>query len=422
MRFINLSVKHLLILTFLALCFWSCGKSEDRKSRSKSEQSYIEISEGFHGWDSIILRNTFTRLDVVPEIGGKIMGYETIGLQILWHNPVREGEVEIFQQNDLGQEFINVGGAKVWPAPQDKWGGPPDKILDGSPYMSSSDGKTITVTSPEDNGENRTGMQYNHRYSLNPSSTIVNLNLSMTNIADRSTEWALWHLATVPVDREFTVYVPVDEGNWNVMHGDEDNPQWLGVENGLFRARYDKLVGKVGMKVREGWAAWHDEENDVVFAMLFPIKDNAEYPHGGHNFEIWTNNPETAYMELEVLGPITNLDSGESTSLDVKWGTCRCSGVKNVLPVGVIAEEFKINNDKIITAKFGAFYGGRLEEFQADENGNRKGYERIMDVSPLSEVTLRREPAISKDTAVIKYRLIDYDNNLIGVIGEVKVK
>jgi len=422
MRLISLFVRPLVIFVLLAVCIFSCDKSEDRKTRSKSEQSYIELSEEFHGWDSLILRNAFIRLDVVPELGGKIMGYDSFGVQILWHNPAREGEVEIFQQNDLGQDFINAGGAKVWPAPQGEWGGPPDKILDGAPYTSTFDGKIITVTSPEDDGADRTGIQYMHSYSLRPSSTIVNLNLSMTNIIDSSTEWALWHLATVPVDRDFTVYVPVDEGNWNVMNGDENNPQWLGVEEGLFRARYENFVGKVGMKVREGWAVWHDEENDVAFTMLFPIQENSEYPHGGHNFEIWTNNPETAYMELEVLGPLTNLNPGESSSLDVTWGVCRCSDVKRVLPIGVISEELKIDDEHIITGKFGVFYGGKLEEFQVDKDGNRKGYERFMDVSPLSEITLRREPAISRDTTAIRYQVIGYDNNLIGIIGEVKVR
>ncbi len=419
MRYINSFLKLLLIFFLLASVFISCDKSKEIETVQKT--GFIETTEGFYKWDSIILRNSFVRLDVVPELGGKIMGYEALGLQILWHNSSHEGEIEIFQQNDIAQEFINVGGAKVWPAPQDKWGGPPDKILDGSPYISSSDGKTITVTSPEDNGDDRTGIQYKHRYYLRPSSTIVDLNLSMTNITKRTIEWALWHLATVPVDRAFTTYVPVDDGNWNVLSGDKDNPQWLGVEEGIFRARYDKREGKVGMKVREGWAAWHDAENNIAFGMMFPVHENTEYPHGSDNFEIWTNNPETAYMELEVLGPIANLAPGESASLDVTWGACRCSGVKRVIPTGIIVEEIKFDNG-IVNGRFGVFYSGKLEEFQVDEKGNVKGHQRFMDVSPLSEIILYRKPNIAKGTAVIKYQIIGYDNNFIGMIGEVNVK
>ena len=162
MRLTNFQGKIVLILFFFAVCSCSQDSSKDKKD-SISGKDFISTSEGFYGWDSIILRNSYTRLDVVPELGGKIMGYNPIGLQILWHNPAHEGEIGIFQNNDFGEEFINVGGAKVWPAPQGEWGGPPDRILDGSPYTYTFDGKTITVTSPEDDGINRTGLQYNHR-------------------------------------------------------------------------------------------------------------------------------------------------------------------------------------------------------------------------------------------------------------------
>ena len=431
MRLTNFQGKIVLILFFFAVCSCSQDSSKDKKD-SISGKDFIGTSEGFYGWDSIILRNSYTRLDVVPELGGKIIGYNPIGLQILWHNPAHEGEIEIFQHNDFGEEFINVGGAKVWPAPQGEWGGPPDRILDGSPYTYTFDGKTITVTSPEDDGINRTGLQYNHRYSLMPSSTIVNINLSMTNIVDYSIEWSLWHLATVPVNRNFTLYVPVDNGNWNIMHGEENSNQWLGVENGLFRARYNKLIGKAGMKVREGWAAWHDEENGVVYALLFPLKEDAEYPHGGHNFEIWSTgeiiNPdgspaaEMSYMELEVLGPLTKLAPGESSSLDVKWGVCRCSGVKRVLPFGVIVEEIKIDDEGRVTGKFGVFRTGTLEQFLLDKNGEKRGRERLMEVSPLSEVTLNSKPNLPSDAVAIRYQLRDSDDIVIGVFGEVKVK
>ena len=161
------------------------------------------------------------------------------------------------------------------------WPGPPDNILDSSPYEYIFDDESITVTSPKDDGIDRTGLQFNHTYSIKKKSSIANLHLSMSNVVDRTVKWGLWHIATLPVDREFTVYVPVDKGNWHVIYGDKENPQWLGVQDGLFRARYDKRVGKVGMKVREGWAAWHDEKNDIVFAMMFPVKKGAEYPDNG---------------------------------------------------------------------------------------------------------------------------------------------
>ena len=255
----NSEIK-LFLIAILLFSLSSCGKNNEDDAIIKNTASGIVAKkEGFFGWETISLINSYTRLDVSPELGGKILGYEAAGLQILWHNPAHEGELEIFHQRDIGEEFINVGGAKVWPAPQDAWQGPPDKILDGSPYTYDFTDGVITVTSEKDIREGRTGLQYNHSYSLVRSSTLVNLDLSMTNVVNRTVEWGLWHLATVPAQTTATIYVPVDDGDWEVMHGEENPSQWLGIENGLFRAKYNGSIGKVGMKLREGWAVWHDE-------------------------------------------------------------------------------------------------------------------------------------------------------------------
>ena len=286
--------KHPALIVVLLISVLACSCSSDDKSTKKSSGKAREVAivdEGFYGWDSLTLHAPYSRIDIVPELGGKIMGYELRGFQILWHDPVGEGKLYENEGYGYGESFFNPGGAKVWPAPQGwsgqgEWPGPPDNVLDGSPYEVISDDTSITVKSPSDTGEGRTGLQFNHTYSLRNSSSVADLNLSMTNVVDRPVRWSLWHLATVPVNREATVYVPVDKGDWHVMFGAKDNPQWLDVENGLFRAKYDKRVGKVGLKAREGWIAWHDEENNVVFSIMFPVKKGADYPDGGSNVEI----------------------------------------------------------------------------------------------------------------------------------------
>ncbi|MBT4484170.1 MAG: DUF4380 domain-containing protein, partial [Candidatus Latescibacteria bacterium] len=382
MSFINVLRKIFILIAIMSLCLCSCDKDAERKERKTSARRNAPVlDESFHSWDSLTLRNSYIRFDVVPDLGGKIMGYALHGYQVLWHDSAREGDVDTDQGYGFGEKLFNPGGAKVWTAPQgwsgqDEWPGPPDNVLDSASYEYSLDGKIIEVISPEDDGSGRTGIQFKHTYSLTPVSTIANLNLSMTNVVDRTVKWGLWHIATVPVDRDFTVYVPVDKGNWHVIYGDEDNPQWLGVEDGLFRARYEKLVGKVGMKVREGWAAWHDEVNNIAYAMMFPVDKGAEYPDGGSNFEIWTNglgtiqannrehsfeySPESAMMELEVMGPLARLAPDRSSELDVRWAMCRCSGVKRVISAGVIVEELAYK-DGNVTGRLGTFYGGRLK-------------------------------------------------------------
>ncbi len=430
------------LLVFLLIPAVSCKKGGDKKSAGTPETTTLP-EKGFRGWNSLKLEGAYTRLDVVPELGGKIMGYDLRGTQILWHDATKEGYVEKEQGYGMGQKFFNPGGAKVWPAPQgwngkDEWPGPPDNVLDGSPYEGAlADGK-ITVTSPKDDADGRTGLQFKHAYSLAPSSSVVNLNLSMTNVVSRPVTWGLWHLATVPVDRNATVYVPVDKGGWSVIFGDKKNPQWLDVQDGVFRAKYQKMVGKVGMKVREGWAVWHDEDSGVAFAMFFPVKKGAKYPDGGSNFEIWTAGagtiqaggkdttyeykPESANMELEVMGPLTKLNPGESASLDVTWASCRVSAVKKVVPAGIVAEPMKVEGD-LITGKFGVFYGGLLQAVYLDKNKKQVGMNNVGEVSPLTEITINRSKAdFASYAAGIRYQVQSYDKKTIGVIDEVMLQ
>ena len=117
--------KALVIFFIISLC--SCSNDKETEKTKKSippvRQSILLQDEGFFGWNSLTLRNAFVRLDVVPELGGKIMGFDLQGYQILWHNPAKEGIVEKNQGYGFGEKYFNPGGAKVWPAPQG-WNGP----------------------------------------------------------------------------------------------------------------------------------------------------------------------------------------------------------------------------------------------------------------------------------------------------------
>ncbi len=416
-----------LLITFAVS---SCDSSKDQKAKVVTRN--IITDTGFHGWEAITLANSFVRLNLVPELSGKIMGYQPVGTEILWHNPALEGEIDVFQQNDIGDEFVNTGGAKVWPAPQRAWGGPPDRILDGLPYETEFDGTTIIVTSPED--VDRTGLQYKHTYSLRHNSTCVDLSLSMTNISNKPIEWSLWHLTTVPADRSATIYVPVaSNSNWEIMHGPQDqSSQWIGVENGVFKARYGDIQGKVGMKVSDGWIVWYDEDNNIAFTLMFPVHNNRNYPHNGHHVELWSTgpskspdgvvSPEMSHMELEVLGPLENLEPGKSASNDIVWASCFVTNIEKVLPIGIISQNFKKDENNTITASFGSFYGGTIEEYFIDEKGEKCGRSGIMDVSPISECRIIRTPVVPLAAVAVQYRLVDYNRNVLGVFGELPIR
>ncbi len=426
-------------ILFSALLAGACGKGEHEESKTGTIIPIVD--KGFYGWDSLVLINQFVRMDVVPDLGGKIMGFDLQGYQTLWHNPIAEGVVDTTQGYGKGN-FFNPGGAKVWPAPQGwggegEWPGPPDNVLDDSPYTAEYNGTTVTVTGPADTGPGRTGLQYRHTYTLVPSASMADLNLTMTNLVDRPVRWGLWHLATVPVDRPVTVYAPVSRNaDWHVIYGDEDNPQWMGVEKGLFRARYDKRVGKVGLRTSKGWVAWHDEANNIAFVLQFPMERGLEYPDGGSTVELWTAgagsinahggettyeyDPDTALMEVEVMGPLTSLTPGAQASLAIRWGVCRCSGVTDVNEFGVIVEPLKLQNGKL-TGRYGVFYGAKLAVRYLGPNDERLGMRLLGDVTPLTELVVNQEFSLRFDNLKkVQYILLERDDNTVrGILDEV---
>jgi hypothetical protein len=114
----------------------------------------------FEGWPALELANGLVQIFVVPEIGGRIIQMRLGEQPFLYINPRLRGQVFLPEQNGMDSGWKNYGGSKVWPAPQgwssdEEWPGPPDPILDGSPFQchiteESPDSLAIHLTSPHD--------------------------------------------------------------------------------------------------------------------------------------------------------------------------------------------------------------------------------------------------------------------------------
>jgi hypothetical protein len=100
-----------------------------------------EAGGNYHGWKSIRLENEFNRLEITPDLGGRIIQLEFNGAKLFWENPRLYGQSSPETGLDENGEWMNYGGEKIWPAPQGwdndrQWGGRPDPVLDGGVYQS----------------------------------------------------------------------------------------------------------------------------------------------------------------------------------------------------------------------------------------------------------------------------------------------
>ncbi|MBT4483575.1 MAG: hypothetical protein HOC71_07840, partial [Candidatus Latescibacteria bacterium] len=70
----------------------------------------------------------------------------------------------------------------------------------------------------------------------------------------------------------------------------------------------------------------------------------------------------------------------------------------------------------------GTFYGGRVKIEYFNKNGKHMAHEYAMEVSPMSEIVINQGPKdIVTHAHSAQYQLESYDNEIVGVFGEIKL-
>ncbi len=405
-------------------------------SAASSECLIEEIR--FHGWKAVRLSNGLVSLVAVPDVGGRIMAYNLGDYPYLWLDRTLAGKLFSAEEN-MGDGSIsawkNYGGDKTWPAPQgwdsqDQWHGPPDPVLDTGRYTletvdSSDSSATVRMTSKPDP---RTGVRISRQVTLHAGGGRVNLHLEMTNVSDRARTWSIWDVVQVDATRrnpeggeshseQAWLYIPthpdsIFERGYNVMFGEEDNPQWQpDVRPDLLGAQYLYHVGKIGVDSTDGWIAFVNRETDYAFCQRFTHFPDEAYPDGGATVECWTTGHgepvagldfgklNLFHMEAEILGPLRKMAPGETQSLDIDWYVARCPGpIVNVNDAGCAHQALQaesIDAGIRLTGVFGLFHLGRVQLTWLDGDGVAVAGETLALVNPLNVLRVdcvRRPP------------------------------
>jgi hypothetical protein len=79
-------------------------------------------------------------------------------------------------------------------------------------------------------------------------------------------------------------------------------------------------------------------------------------------------------------------------------------------------------NEGNASGKFGSFQAAVFAQELLGADGSRRGFKKIQDVNPMSEVSLNVRAIIPPDAALIKYLLIDDDENVIQILAEIEIK
>ena len=392
----------------------------------------------FHGWPAVRLSNGIVDLVAVPDVGGRTMAYDLGNYSYLWFDRNLAGTLFSAEEN-MGDGSIaawkNYGGGKTWPAPQgwdrpDQWHGPPDPVLDTGPYTleildSSAAAASIRMTSQPDP---RTGVQISRQVTLHAGGGGVNLHLEMTNVSDQVRTWSIWDIVQVDAtsrdpegaeshSEQAWLYIPTNpesvfDRGYNVMFGDDDNPEWQAeVRPNLLGAQYLYRLGKIGVDSPAGWIAFVNQATDYAFCQCFTYFPGEDYPDDGASVECWTTGHgeivggldfgklNLFHVEAEILGPLRTMAPGESQSLEIDWYVARCPGpIVNVTPAGCAHQP--LNAESIdagirLTGVFGLFHLGNVQLVWLDGDERTLATETLALVNPLNVLRVdcvRRPP------------------------------
>jgi hypothetical protein len=272
----------------------------------------------YHGWAGAYrLSNGTVEVVVVPQVG-RILRYGYVGgPNVLWENPKLHGRT--VAPGTRPKEWVNFGGDKLWPAPQAKWGFPPDLELDGYAHTAEAlpDGRLRLTSRPS----RKHGIRFLREIALAPSGTGVTLRNTMENTSDQDVEWSVWEVAQT--DSPDTAILPLHKGGhfprgWYVFKDQSPAPGMLKVAGGEVRfRRHPKKSAKIGADSPAGWAAMR--KDGLRFTVMAAYEPGKDYPDDGCAQEVWSNPDPDRYMELELLSPLQFLQPGDRYTFTTRW-------------------------------------------------------------------------------------------------------
>lgn len=286
---------------------------------SAAEKGPVRVSRlEYHGWPGAYrLSNGTVDLVFVPQIG-RIMRYGYAGEKnFLWENPALAGK-SVAPEAEL-KEWVNFGGDKLWPAPQERWGWPPDPYLDrGEHAVEVLDGRRLRVTGPR---SPRSGLSFSREISLARTGTEVTLRNTLVNTGSQAARWSVWEVAQV--DSPDEACLPLHRSGrfpegFFIFKNSPPVAETLRVtRDRVCLQRHLGRGGKIGGDSPEGWAAARAGQLRMTVSARY--ERGKEYPDGGCAQEIWSNPAPLPYMELELLSPLQDLTPGKRCTFTTRW-------------------------------------------------------------------------------------------------------
>ncbi len=318
----------------------------------------INEKSSYMGWPTVKMSNGIVEIELLPQIGGRVISARLDGHEFLWANEKNRGKLHPPDENGWSN-WKNYGGDKLWTAPQGwdgpgQWPGPGDPTHDGGAFTletlaSGGEEVAVRLTGPT---AATTGIQFIREIHLRTGESRVRFINTMQNSGKTPQRWGIWQVTQHNAAGEkgcnssLWAFSPMNPASmypagYNVEFGLAGDQQWQpDPRRGLFQLQYQHSVGKVGLDSSAGWLAVVDGAAGYGFASIFETFPGADYPHKA-NVEFWVNGKgdffaahsritmptmdadQAYYLESEVHAPYMELQPGQSGSFAQTWGLCK---------------------------------------------------------------------------------------------------
>jgi hypothetical protein len=400
------------------------------------------------GWTAEELANPWVKLEIVPQIGGRLIQVTFGGHDFLYINPQLKGQVIAERK---GNDERNYGGDKIWPLPEGEqdeqhWSGGGGN-LDGGPFtlqvLSRGPTCAVRLTGPV-NPE--IGQRYIRDISIGEDTPVISFHVVMQNMSGFPQTWSEQTITEYPTSNPagsedfntrfwgVTAVNPTSAylNGYHVRTGPAENPAFS-VSDGTLRVHWNDIMQEVWIDSPPGWLAAVDGMTGYTMVERHRVDPTAEYPSKAtiifyssgepekHNQK--TERREGPFMEAEMNSPMVELAPGESYAMDTQWYPTRMGeDFKTTTYSGVIGTPLTATATPaglLLSGSFGVFYAGDLVAHFYGRGG--RGTAKLMSVTPIEPVQLQTTIQAPPNTTRVSVHLVDASGLDRGPLGEVLV-
>jgi hypothetical protein len=400
------------------------------------------------------MANRWVTLEIVPQIGGRLMQVTFNGHDFLYINQQEAGKV-LRPGGDV--RAGNYGGDKIWPLPEGNddeqhWAQGGLQPLDYGDYKFQVISRGVTcavrMTGPDNPGT--TGQRYIREISIGSDSPVITFKSTMQNMSGFPQTWSEQTITEYPTTTDPDGKVPNQRlwsvtqanpasafpGGYRIESGPRENNPANSVKDGNVWVHWNNISQEVWIDSPTGWLASINGGSDYTMVERHHIDPSMEYP-GKATIIFYsagarmprsgqpapaTPPPPGPFIEEEVNSPLAELAPGQSYTMETTWYPTRMDeDFKTATWSGVVGTPLTANRTDaglVLSGKFGVFYPGSLvAHFYPGNDSTQK----LIAVSPTDPVALDVTVQAPPNTARVSIHLVDEKGSDRGPLGEALV-